>query len=213
MNLAVLGESAADEVFIEGLAGAILRRSISRVSPFSLRSRGWPYIRAILPSVIRSLHYRSDAHGLVVIADSNHSPLHEASHEPDYDDGDCRTCALRAVARETLDHLSLRPTRNSALRVSVGVAVPAIEAWYLAGVDPSVGEASWRQALAAGRRTSHTKEALKLSVFGTTRPSLKLEIERAREATVRLSRDFAPLELGFPSGFGAMSRELRSWSP
>jgi len=75
MKVAVLSESSADEaairVFLEALRG-------ERIEPPSsmppIRSRGWPAPLITLPSVLRHLHYHSDAEALVVVVDSELSP-------------------------------------------------------------------------------------------------------------------------------------------
>jgi hypothetical protein len=48
-------------------------------------------------------------------------------------------------------------------------------------------------------------------VYGTDRPGLGFEIQRARECARRHQRDLRRLETDFPHGFGAMARDLRDW--
>ena len=65
MKVAVLSESPPDEAAIAILVEAALDASVERVAGPPLRSRGWPSVRSILPVVIKHLHFRTDADGLV----------------------------------------------------------------------------------------------------------------------------------------------------
>jgi hypothetical protein len=46
-------------------------------------------------------------------------------------------------------------------------------------------------------------------VYGTDRPSLELETERAIAETRRIIRDLTTIEAAFPVGFGLMAIEIR----
>jgi hypothetical protein len=81
MKVVVLSESSADEAAIRILVNGILGRETEDVSSLPLRSRGWPSVIKVLPTVIKFLHYQTDAEALVVIADSDDSPIHRSSHE------------------------------------------------------------------------------------------------------------------------------------
>ena len=145
MKVAILSESPPDESAIVILVVAVLGSSVDRVAGPPLRSRGWPSVRSLLPGVIRHLHFRTDADGLVVVVDSDSPVAHrETASETVCQDG-CRLCELRLVAHSTLQRLPARPVR-APLKVAVGLAVPAIEAWYRVGVDATVTEAAWIQA-------------------------------------------------------------------
>jgi hypothetical protein len=96
------------------------------------------------------------------------------------------------------------------LKVAIGVAVPTVEAWYLAGKNHEVGEAAWKAGLATGRRPFANPQ-LKKFVYGTDRPSLELETARAVEEARRIICNLAVIETAFPVGFGLMAREVRSW--
>ncbi len=208
MKLAILGESAADEAALEILVSKILNRPVELVQP-SLRARGWPYVRDILPSVIKHLHYQTEAEGLIVVVDSNDSTIHDPSHDSEGHVPTCRLCELRRVVKHTLQHL--RSVEGRAIpRVAIGLAVPCIEAWYRCGKDPQVTEAVWIQARKEGR-FPYTCNGLKKAVYGTDRPSLTLETQRAHEEALRLSNNLDLLEQNFPNGFGALIRELHSW--
>jgi hypothetical protein len=209
MKVAVLSESPADEAAVRLLAEAVLRTRIEPVQP-GLRARGWPNVAQILPAVIRHLHFNTPADGLVVVVDSDDSVVHTAAHEaPGYFHPQCRLCQLRAVFRQTTKRLPPAHGRARVLR-GVGVAVPAIEAWYLCGRDAGVTEAEWIDGRERGRQP-YSRAELKWRVYGTDRPTLPHEIVRALEAVRRQRGDTRRLEADFPAGFGALARDLREW--
>lgn len=211
MNVAVLSESSADEAAVRVLAEAVLGVETSTPPPLKLRSRGWPSVLTLLPSVIKDLHFRTDAEALIVVADSDHSIVHVNGHD-EHTGGvpGCRVCELRRARDSTIQRLPTRVGRP-ALKVAVGVAVPAVEAWYAKGRSPHVNEIAWARAL-LDRKFPYTKTSLKELVYGTSRPSLALETERAVEAAMRLAMDVGALEADFPGGFGALAADLRGWS-
>jgi len=94
--------------------------------------------------------------------------------------------------------------------VAAGLAVPAIEAWYLRGKRSGVSEEAWRQGLATGK-FPYTKGQLKVDVYGTDRPSLQLETAKVGEEAARIAQDLPRLEAHFPFGFGTLAKTLRSW--
>jgi hypothetical protein len=209
MNVAILSESPADEAAVRVLAEAVLGSKVQEVQS-GLRARGWPNVAQILPAVIRHLHFNTDADGLVVVVDADDSVVHTAEHEaPNYHHPLCRLCQLRAVFRRAAKKLPPARGRDRVLRC-VGVAVPAIEAWYLCGRDETVSEAAW----IAGQQKGippYTRRDLKWRVYGTDRPSLPFETQRALEAVRRHHGDVRRLETDFPGGFGAFAADLRSW--
>lgn len=210
MNVAILSESPADEAAISILVEGILRRPFTRVQS-GLRARGWPNVVQILPAVLRHLHFNTSADGLVVVVDSDDSVVHTNEHEaPDYFHPLCRLCQMRAVYRRTTKKLPPAHGRNRVLRC-VGVAVPAMEAWYLCGRDDNVNEARWISGQAR-RAPPYTRAELKYRVYGTDRPSLPWETERAIAEVRRHQGDLRRLEADFPGGFGSLARDLRSWN-
>jgi len=209
MKLAILSESPGDEAALKVLVGYVLAEPFSLVTP-SLRARGWPSVEQVLPPILRHLHFNTDALGLVVVCDSDDSPVHTPEHEtPGYHHPLCRICRLRAVFRRTMKNLPPAHGRRSPLR-AIGVAVPAIEAWLLCGRDDGVTEAAWITGQQNGA-PPFTRRDLKARVYGTTRPSLPWEIKRAVEEVSRHRGDVRRLENDFPHGFGALARDLRGW--
>ena len=209
MKLALLSESPADEAALRVLVEAVLGSSFTLVQS-SLRARGWPSVEQVLPPILRYLHFNTDADGLVVVVDSDDSPVHTVEHEaPSYYHPFCRICRLRAVFRRVLKNLPPAHGRDRVLR-AVGVAIPAVEAWYLCGRDTSVTEEAWIKGQATGR-LPYTRRELKWRVYGTERPTLALEIKCALEEVARHRGDMRRLENDFPQGFGSLARDLRSW--
>ncbi|ACB77196.1 hypothetical protein [Opitutus terrae] len=209
MNVAILSESPADEAAIRVLVEGVLREPLQPTQA-GLRARGWPNVVQVLPAVIRHLHFNTSADGLVVVVDADDSVVHTAEHEvPNYHHPLCRMCQIRAVFRRTTKKLPPAHGRTRVLR-GIGVAVPAIEAWYLCGRDDSVNEAAWL----AGQESGHppyTRRELKWRVYGTDRPSLPFEMQRALEEVRRHAGDSRRLEADFPGGFGELARDLRRW--
>jgi len=209
MKIAFLSESPADEAVLQVLVGYMLGEPFDVVTP-TLRARGWPSVEQVLPAILRHLHFNTDATGLVVVVDSDDSPVHTEAHEvPGYHHAFCRMCRLRAAFRRTMKNLPPARGRKSPLR-AIGVAVPAIEAWLLCGRDPTVTEAAWVAGQESGR-PPYTRAELKARVYGTSRPSLPWETKRALEEISRHRGDVRRLEHDFPLGFGALARDLRGW--
>jgi hypothetical protein len=210
MRVAVLSESPDDEASIRILLAALLGRETQEVSLSPLRSRGWPAVARILPAVLPHLHYRTDAEALVVIVDSDDSPIHQSDHVVTgaLETG-CRLCHLRNVVDSRKAALKPVPGREL-IKTALGLAVPAIEAWYRCGLDPQVNESAWARKLAS-EKISYTRNSLKRDVYGTERPSIQVKTERAVDAAKRLASDIPLVESLFPAGFGAFVNDVRSW--
>mgnify|MGYP001248729722 CR=1 FL=1 len=209
MKVALLSESPADEAALRLIAEGVLGQPVEAVQP-PLRARGWPSVAQVLPVILRHLHFRTDCDGLIVTADADDTVVHTEMHErPGYFHPGCRLCELRAIVRQTLKHLPPAQGRVR-LNTAVGMAVPAVEAWYLCGRDESVTEAAW----IAGRENGappYTRRDLKQRVYGTIHPSLPFEVQRAEEAMLRHRGDFRRMEFDFPGGFGALVADLKRW--
>lgn len=209
MKIALLSESPADEAALRVLVEYVLGQPFTVVQS-ALRARGWPSVEQVLPSIIRHLHFNTAAAGLVVVVDSDDSPVHTAEHEaPGYYHPHCRVCRLRGVFRRTIKNLPPARGRSKVLR-AVGLCVPAFEAWLLCGRDTSVTEQAWLAGQATNR-LPFTRRELKARVYGTVRPSLQHETKRMLQEVSRHHGDTRRLENDFPNGFGALARDLRSW--
>ncbi len=209
MKVALLSESPADEAALRVLVEGVLAEACALVAP-GLRARGWPNVAQILPAVLRHLHFNTEAEALAVVVDSDDSVVHTAEHDaPGYFHPQCRLCQLRGIFHRTQKRFPRLHGRDRVLR-GVGIAVPAIEAWYLCGTEPEVTELAWREGLARGA-PPYSRRELKLRVYGTDRPSLAFEIQRAVECARRHGRDPRRLEADFPGGFGSLARDLRGW--
>lgn len=208
MKLAVLSESPADEAAVHVLTNGLLGEDTELVNPKQFRTRpgGWPSVLNIAPSLIKHLHYQTDVDALVVVVDSNDSPIHAPSHdEPDGFDRQCRLCLLRRAIADTRNQLGPR-AHAASVRTAIGLAVPAVEAWYLSGKDPHVSEAAWTTGTAP-----YTRHTLKESAYGTSRPTLVLETQVAVNEAQRLAGQLDALEQLFPVGFGALAQAVHSW--
>ena len=207
MKLALLSESPADETALRVLVAAVLRQTPRFILP-GFRARGWPNVAQLMPAVLRHLHFNTDTDVLVVVVDSDDSVVHTVHHDkPDYFHPHCRMCRLRAVYRQTVKKFPPAHGRERLLR-TVGVAVPAIEAWYLSGRDDAVCEAAWIAGQETGR-LPYSRRDLKLRVYGTDRPGLPLQTACAVREVERQHGDTRRLEHDFP-GFAAFAADLRA---
>ncbi len=129
MKIAVVSESPADEAAVKILIDAIVGTA-SDLVPVRTRPNGWARVFGLLPNIVRALHYGTDVDALVVVVDSDESPVHQETHEARGDKNlECRLCRLRATVAESLSRVTAVPNRAT-LKTALGVAVPAIEAWY-----------------------------------------------------------------------------------
>ena len=210
MKVAYFAESPADQTALTILTEAILGQQTESVIHAGLRQRGWPAVRNVLRSVLMELHYHTDAEGFVLIVDANGSTAHSALHEkPNGLEPKCRLCQLRRIVSE-MQH-QVRPRVNQApLKIALGLAVPAIEAWLLCGVDPHVTEVAWVNGLKEGI-LPYSKEQLKVQAYGTSHPSLVIETEAMKAAAVRLTQNLTSVESLFPNGFGNLVKDLKGW--
>lgn len=210
MKVAILSESSADEAAVRILANGILQEETEPVGSFPLRARGWPSVGHVLPAVIKHVYYQTEAEGLVVVVDSNHSKLHQGNLDAQCaQDRACRLCLLRNIVTQVQDQLRSVPAR-AAFKIGLGLAVPAIETWYLCGIRSGVSEAAWRTGLETGKYP-YTKNQLKQYAYGTERRSLEMETRHAIEQARRLVDNLPLLNEKFPLGFGSLQRDLRSW--
>jgi len=212
MKIAVLSESPADEAAILILIEGLLGTKIDLAPLLTPKTRGWKGALNAVRAALFHLHYRTDAEALVVTVDSDESPVHHQGHEQ-LGGGDlkCRLCQLRAIVAAA--QRSLRPRQGCGpVKIALGLAVPTIEAWCIAGTDPHVTESAWIQALQS-RSFPYSKGDLKERLYGSAKPTLVCETACLVEHVRRLvaQNQLALLEKYFPVGFGAIANEVRSW--
>lgn len=206
MKVAILSESPVDEAAYRVLVGRVLGGLPEAPARSEIRHRGWPAVRSVLPALMKHLVYQTDADGLVVIVDSNGTPVHSI-------DGGCaprcRLCLVNTLVEQHLPRvLAKRPGRL--LEVATGLAVPYLEAWLLVGERPELGEAAWKVARAE-RRTPYTKAELKLAVFGPPGARSRSSVDAARQCAERAADRLQQLRTNFPAGFGALEGALERW--
>jgi hypothetical protein len=210
MKVAIYSESPADEAAIRVMVDAVLGQATDVVEHVRIRPNGWTVVLQNLPTILRYLHFhRPDAEGLVIVVDSDESPIHRRPPAPTPCDAGCRLCQINAIIAREVGHIGAASQRPP-LKTAVGVASPTIEAWLLAGLNVHVTESAWDRGMSSGQRP-FTKQQLKQELYGTTRPSLEQERKRMVEAAQRVTVDIAALERIFPTGFGSLIRDLRSW--
>jgi hypothetical protein len=198
-------DQAAMEVFAEGLLG-----ELTAPINMDLKAHSVPGFFSALDGVFRGVHFNSDAEGLIVVVDCDNTELHDAAHNtPQGATENCRLCKVHKIIAKARNQLGPRLGRPE-VSVAIGLAVPAIEAWYLVGKEHQVGEVAWRVGQTAGR-PPFTKSKLKQMVYGTNRPSLELETQCAVKEARRIIKNMKAIETAFPVGFGLMATEIRSW--
>jgi hypothetical protein len=210
MKVAIVAESPADEAALSRLVTELVQAPIE-VIPVAVRHGSWPRIKLVLPNVIAEVYYHTDAEGIVVVVDSDDSPIHDVKHDPgDPANAGCRFCSLSQIVARTQSQLAQRPFPGD-LQVALGMAVPSIEAWLLCGVDHQVSEASWVNERRQNR-IPYSRPDLKRRLYGTDRPSLDHETAIViREANRLVSGQLDVLAQHFPSGFGSFASQLRQW--
>jgi hypothetical protein len=176
----------------------------------ALRRDGWASVIKNLQRTIRAVYYYTDADAIAIVIDSDDSPVHKPEHE-EKTEPKCRLCEIVQI----LAGEKIKPVPGRAmLKEAMGLAVPALEAWLLCGVNPRVGEASWERWLLTRGKREYDRKSLKRELYGTERPSIELETEKMAAAATRLvNEDDFPANLTqiFPSGFGCFADGVRSW--
>jgi hypothetical protein len=212
MKICIYSESTADEAALRILADALLGIASEPVllSGAPLRARGFSTVFGLLPSIVRQLHFHSEAEGLLVAVDSDDGPVHTPRHNAHSSEAQgCRFCRLARRVQQSLSGLSHSPTKKL-LKVAMGVPVPAIEAWLLFGKKHPVGEAHWQGNLPP-KRGSELRQELKDMLYKDRRAPDSIRVQRAKEEATRLTGDLNSLEAAFPEGFGCLAKELRKW--
>lgn len=198
MRVAILSESPADEAALRILVDAVLGSPSIKVEPPVARRAGVSGVHDTLGAVIRSLHFQASADGLVVVVDSDYGSITGVN-------GQDRLRELRDNANAVLRNL--KPMHATPpLRVAVGIAVPAIEAWLLCRDHSDVTEAAWEHGLATDKYP-YTKLELKRRLY----PLTGQRMEKLLTVSNRAAADIRTIEQRFPSGFGSLAKELRDW--
>ncbi|HEX4131900.1 MAG TPA: hypothetical protein VHZ24_17845 [Pirellulales bacterium] len=208
MKVAFISESDGDEAALAIIVERLLNETIQHIS-LKARPNGWPNVFGSLAAIYRHLYYQTDADGLVLVVDSDDTLPHALEHgEPGRQPADCRLCLLKSELSRLNANTTALPNRKP-LRTAIGLGVPSVEAWYLAGADPHVNEATWARTMGQPSRP-YDRRALKRKAYGTDRlPARAVEkhLIAARELVSRLDA----VERLFPCGFGALAADLRAW--
>lgn len=204
MKIAVLAESLADRRAIEVLASAILDREIE-FEAIQPRSGGFHAVVSAIGPTLRSLHYRRLADGLIVVVDSDNTPV-------DPQDADGRVQRIQNGIAQVQANLTSMPDFDP-IKTAVGVAAPSLEAWLLFGIDNQCTETSWIVRMNEGQLSATEIRRLKEKLYGTDRPDLVLETERMVGRSTDLIREdrLEALAQAFPYGFGQLLNDLRGW--
>lgn len=213
MKIAIFSESPTDEAALKILVEGIIGEEVEEVPyPNRLQSRGSGVPRDV-PAVLRGVYYNTEAEFLIIVRDSDDTPIHKKEHDEINNEEavDCRYCELRKIIETILANLSVMPEKEN-FRVAFGVAVPAIEAWLLCGVNPHASEATYiNKQREEGFSAYNDRKLLKAELYDSEITSSKTMIERSTQAAQRLADNIEQLENLFPEGFGNMAIEIRSW--
>lgn len=212
MKIAIFSESPSDEATLKILVEGIIGEEIEEVPyPNRLQSRGSGVLRDV-PIVLRGVYYNTEAEFLIIVRDSDDTPIHIKEHdEPHNEEANCRYCELCKEVKFALENLTPMKGKEN-FKVAVGVAVPAIEAWLLCDVNPHVSEAAWlNKQKEEAYSTYNDRKRLKVELYGSDIASSKTIVERGTESAKRLAENIEQLETMFPEGFGNMANEIRSW--
>ena len=207
MKVAIVSEFIADEAAVKVLVDAVLGQTTELVESRRWRPRGWPSVLNLLPTIIKGLHYNTDAEGLVVVVDSDDSSVHNDRH--DMSNPDCRLCGLQRSASIESLRLSDVPGRER-MKFAFGLAVPSIEAWYQSIQDSHINEPTWQRRL-DGEHITYNRASLKIAAYGSERVSTSIKTKKGIEAASILSSRLDLLKTLFPGGFGTFARQLETW--
>jgi hypothetical protein len=201
MKLGILAESPNDEAAIRSICESILQCPIE-IIPRTSRSGGITTLTAALPVVIREFQFSSDALGLIVLADSNHTSLIPDSPKN-------RREQLLSTAERTLRGFS-QGTGRARLRVTVAIAAPAIEAWLLSPRRDDINEAAWEKGIASNDYP-YSKQQLKVWLHGAERGEAGPRLQTILTAAAKAATQITKLRAQFPNGFGKFHDDLLSW--
>jgi hypothetical protein len=208
MKVGILSESPVDQAAIRILSEAVLRRQIELIEPRGQPTGCGAVLSAVAVELIR-IHYHTDGDGLIIVIDSDDTPVHTSNHLVQPLDG-CRVCEIEAKVRQVRRSLNPRSDKTE-VQVAIAVPVPAIEAWLRCGTDPHAAEAPYVRLLQQGAKRPDIRRQLKINLYGTDYPRLGRAKEIAIREATRLATDLDRLRTQFPLGFGLFYETLASW--
>lgn len=210
MKIGILSEWDTDEAAYKILVESILERPVEIVKSYRKRAGGWGPAKALIGTMIRQLN-SAGADGFVFVGDSDSTPPHAASHDelPNGSPG-CRLCEIRQIVATATQELRER-SGQPRLKIAVGMATPAIEAWLLSGLEPNRTEAWFRQEQSLGRLSGQTRRDLKINKYGSLEASADIKMQRTLENAHRIAGDLDGLERRFQFGFGHLRSDLTQW--
>ncbi|MCH8260560.1 MAG: hypothetical protein IIC46_10185 [Planctomycetes bacterium] len=209
MKIGILSESEVDEAAYKILVESILGHPVDLFKDYQKRG-GWSQAKKLIRPIILDLHY-SGADGFVFVGDSDSTPPHIASHyQLDEVPEDCRLCEIRRLARSLIETLPARSGQPQ-LKVAVGMATPAIEAWLLSGIDAHCTETRFRDDHSNGRLTRQTRLDLKIKKYGSLHASSDIKMRHTLENANRIAEDLDGLQQRFQFGFGHLRNDLAQW--
>jgi hypothetical protein len=211
MNVAILSESDYDEGAIGLIAQKLSPQKLSIISHnIKMPSRGWTAAMAVLGPVYLRLHYDPSAHGLVCVLDSDDTTPHTLEHETkNFTVLGCRYCEMRRKLDALQKSAASVAHRTFPLRIAIGLAVPAIEAWYQCGVDVHSTEAHFQRLDV--KQLYHERKRLKAATYGSVGAQGTVLADRSLQHAQRLCDDIAQIKRLFPCGFGMLARDILLW--
>lgn len=216
MKVAYFSESPADEAALHILVQALAPVPVE-ATPFYFRrgAYGWYSVLENLPELLKSIHlFQQDLGALVVVLDSDETPLHQHSHLPSqYKKTRCRLCQLVYLIHQEKKRLFQKEEIGFHFHIGVGIAIPSSEAWYLFGTPDQLTEIEWEKILnTCSMEEAHTQKLLlKSKVYGTLHPSLENETTFAIQEAKRITQDLPNFIRHFSTGFGPLAQNIQQW--
>lgn len=196
-----------DEAFVSALVVSLLGES-SRPDSHPYRRSGWTSLLRVIPAAVRSAHFNG-YDGLIVLADSDDSPVHADDCEPGIFARKARIPLMQEQIDSTLRHL--KPRQGAAgLSVVCGLAIPAIEAWCLCATDGDVTEAAGRREARRGAGASHRAD-LKRRLYGNERIDGAAKALIVERHAADLAQRIDHAGKCFPIGFGPLLATILKW--
>ena len=209
MKIGILSESKVDEAAYKILVESVLGHPVDLFKDYQKRG-GWSQAKKLIRPVIIDLHY-SGADGFVFVADSDSTLPHTSDHDANADgDAYCRLCVVKTLADSALTALPARAGQPP-LKIAVGMATPAIEAWLLSGIDRHCTETRFRDDHSNGRLTRQTRLDLKKQKYGSLQAGRDIRMQCTLENANRIAGDLEGLERRFQFRFGHLRNDLAQW--